>query len=116
MKRQCFLNVRVPVFPGVRALKLFVFVWHIEALQMSVEGAVVFDEIIIHAAINADGGQLDAIYVLRQGVKVVWAALRVGAEDAAQKMNALIVAGQVSVTALQRARMRNRRAVKLRKL
>ena len=61
VKRQRLADVQVPVVPGVAAGELFVLVFDADFLESGVEGAVVFDELVLDAAVDSEGN----IYVVQ---------------------------------------------------
>src|SRR5215471_3533431 len=52
-----FLDVAVPVLPGVRARALGVFVGDAELLQVAMESAVFLQEPILQSAVETEGGE-----------------------------------------------------------
>lgn len=86
VKAQCRLDVFVPVAPIVGAGKLDVFVCHADFLQMRVKFAVLVEQKVAGAAVNAKRGALDAIAprfeVGSERENVVFAADGIGAGDA----------------------------------
>src|SRR5262249_48859695 len=56
-----FLDVAVPVLPGVRAGALGVFVRDAELLEVAMEGAVFLQEPILQSAVETEGGEEPAV-------------------------------------------------------
>src|SRR5206468_1576789 len=52
VKAQCVLDVKVPVTPVVLPSRFFVLMRHLQLLQRRVKPTIVFDQEIIHAAVD----------------------------------------------------------------
>src|SRR5262249_40187776 len=77
-----FLDVAVPVLPGVRAGELGVFVGDTELLEVAMEGAVFLQEPILQPAVETESGEERAVDLFGKRVRIVGASARRGAEDA----------------------------------
>src|SRR5581483_9753520 len=80
VKRQRFADVDVPIFPIVVAWKFLVFVRDAKLLEMGVISAIVFDQEIVRAAVNAQFGQARAflLQALNLREQIAHAADRLG--------------------------------------
>ena len=76
-----FLDVAVPVLPGVRAGALGVFVGDAELLQVAMERAVFLQETILSPAVEPESGEERAVDRCGQRIRIVGTAARRGAED-----------------------------------
>ena len=75
-------NLLFPVIPVMAAGKLVVLVSDAKPLQLGMKRAVLVEEMIFKAAIEAQGGKrLAGLCALGQGEEIVIGAGRIGAED-----------------------------------
>ena len=111
VKRDRFLNVQVPIAPLMRARRFEIFVRVADLLEMSVESAVLIQQRVLGAAVDAEGRPFCGQQLLGQGEDILRSAFRMLSEDAAHlHLERLLGIGRVRpVRESQRAGVAHRR-------